>query len=161
MDDRFLQKCTSLCTSHLSLAAWTTYLGQPLRASCINLPIYTIVIRIIAHQNGQVRPARDISGSVVRESDRVSTRKPSRPDRVSNYRDIAMRNISCMSVRQDDIDKAFVVTSGSSRPRDILSPPPPLFSPSARHLYISTLYSPSPRSRSLTVWSMRLDFYES
>lgn len=67
--------------------------------------------------------ARDVSGSVARESDRVSTRKPPRPHRVSNYRDTAMRNISRMSVRQDGIDKAFVVTSGSShRPGDISSP---------------------------------------
>lgn len=48
------------------------------------------------------------------------------PDRVSNYRDTAMRNISRMSVRQDGIDKTFVVTSDSSRrPRNILSSLPP------------------------------------
>jgi len=47
-----------------------------------------------------VRSARDVSEFVVRGSDRVSTRKPPRPDRVSNYRDTAMRNISRMSVRQ-------------------------------------------------------------
>lgn len=66
---------------------------------------------------------RDVSGFVVRGSDQVSTRKPPWLDRVSNYRDTAMRN---MSVRQDGIDKAFVVTSGSSRRlTDILSPPSP------------------------------------
>jgi len=74
---------------------------------------------------GQVRSvcAGSVSGSVVRGSDRVSTRKSPRPDRVSNYRDTAMRNISRMRARQGDIDKAFVVTSGSShRPGDTLSP---------------------------------------
>lgn len=136
--------------SHLSLNL-NDLSGTTVKSELCKLAyIYTIVIRIIACRNGQVRPARDISGSVVRESDRVSTRKPSQPDRVSNYRDIAMRNISCMSVRQDDIDKAFVVTSGSSRrPRDILSLSPflPLCSPS--HIYLSTLRAPvrSPSDR--------------
>jgi hypothetical protein len=123
------------CTSHrlkrsiLSLIyaarlSRATYSGRSSAASGPREFALALSRRSYRDSVGQVRSvcARSVSGSVARGSDRVSTRKSPRPDRISNYRDTAMRNISRMRARQGDIDKTFVVTSGSShRPGDTLS----------------------------------------